>query len=1295
MASNSPPSNVSNNNVSNNNGNVKHNNVNNVNADLQKLCQQEVEDLHHIFVDWFLGKKAKAKLQESLTIRLGANFSHVAPNGRFLRGRNNLISHLDDKYGCYEGRLFTIDIYSVRLVWTDESRTKFLCMYEEWQSWEQDVEVVVVQDEVGGGAGAGAGVLPSSSSSGAAGSGAGSGAGSHRAGYTTPEVNQFGRLSSCLLEKNPVDGVMRWVHVHETWLEDEAPESPAGQMRRASWTDFDDANVLTATPTTPTAATAVGKEVESSQEEEEEERGIKNGNGNSSVAAAVAKQPKRLLLLISSHPHSKDQVGNQELAFAVLDTQKIPYDVLDGADPEVRQERNELFKTSRVWGKYPQFFVTQTPTQEQTNEHERSDGAGGASDTAATVDTNDSASASGKAVFWGDPVRFQNSVDNGSLKQDLGFAQGGDSGTNVAVVPVVPVVVPVTNGGGGVGVGAKADADIKADADASSPVRVLVLVSMLSLSTDQAGYQQKAVTALQQESIPYVTVDGSDPTPVVRNQRNDLFKLSQSWGKYPQFFLVDGAGTNTYWGDRDRFEACTNQGTLKDDLGIVVSVSDDEDHGDDDDVDNNNIVAPVEQAASTSTPAPAPAPPPTKTASDSQAYILVMVSSLTYKQDEVGYEKEALAQLHALDIPYDTLDSNGSDIGLGDRRKELFKLSQSRGDNPQFFRVEKDGTTTHYGGWNRFKPASDNGTLGQELGFATSEKPTRAEPPTGKHVLILRSNEVVTPEQMAYQYAASSVLTTNEIPHAQVDGSDPEFQEKRDELFALCEQSVYPQFFIVEADGNTTTYWGDIEHLMRCEENMTIREYLGFADDPEKDSGFAAAAVVGGAAAAGAVGGAAISRELNKTPSSSSKVSFQDGAEDDEPNPPDDGLEIEPDEVESDEEYPSDPQEVAFLNASSGILEFEDEDEEEEDEEEDEEEEDDDGEESYPETPTKQLLMPGAVTSPIPQDISKKRHISPKLEKYAKPLTWENTLVGISIAGFDIGTSQGPMGDELWYTEMGGALEQMSQSRAASRSRRKLCLPEMVFPTAHVAIEGHGIWLSWDVTDALEEWAKAHREIALHSSVSNDGVQVLKVKDAKLWEKKQSKIKLDPNTPSRFHYDWSYSTPFCGKLEGGRWLELDESGMRLELLTDQSVPILFFDEVILFEDDLHDNGQAEFSVKLRVMPSCAFILARYWLRVDDVVVRVRETRVLIDFFGIKPTFYRDVTWRECWWEDLRGKGLPTDIKSWTYEGRETPEWAALLKSIPETKLPDGICKYAVMEHGEANGGNGESGMMEL
>lgn len=51
-------------------------------------------------------------------------------------------------------------------------------------------------------------------------------------------------------------------------------------------------------------------------------------------------------------------------------------------------------------------------------------------------------------------------------------------------------------------------------------------------------------------------------------------------------------------------------------------------------------------------------------------------------------------------------------------------------------------------------------------------------------------------------------------------------------------------------------------------------------------------------------------------------------------------------------------------------------------------------------------------------------------------------------------------------------------------------------------------------------------------------------------------------------------------------------------------PILLFDDVTLFEDELHDHGLSSCSVKFRVMPTCFLILLRYWLRVDNVLIRV-------------------------------------------------------------------------------------------
>ena len=63
----------------------------------------------------------------------------------------------------------------------------------------------------------------------------------------------------------------------------------------------------------------------------------------------------------------------------------------------------------------------------------------------------------------------------------------------------------------------------------------------------------------------------------------------------------------------------------------------------------------------------------------------------------------------------------------------------------------------------------------------------------------------------------------------------------------------------------------------------------------------------------------------------------------------------------------------------------------------------------------------------------------------------------------------------------------------------------------------------------------------------------------------------------------------------------------------QPDPILFYDDIVLFEDELADNGTAMLTVKLRVMPTCFFSLQRFFLRVDDVLFRVIEIRLFHQF----------------------------------------------------------------------------------
>uniref|UniRef100_A0A8C6WAB3 TIP41-like protein n=1 Tax=Nannospalax galili TaxID=1026970 RepID=A0A8C6WAB3_NANGA len=52
--------------------------------------------------------------------------------------------------------------------------------------------------------------------------------------------------------------------------------------------------------------------------------------------------------------------------------------------------------------------------------------------------------------------------------------------------------------------------------------------------------------------------------------------------------------------------------------------------------------------------------------------------------------------------------------------------------------------------------------------------------------------------------------------------------------------------------------------------------------------------------------------------------------------------------------------------------------------------------------------------------------------------------------------------------------------------------------------------------------------------------------------------------------------------------------------------IKFF-EILLFEDELHDHGVSSLSVKIRVMPSSFFLLLWFFLRIDGVLIRKKDT----------------------------------------------------------------------------------------
>ncbi|KAB0799154.1 hypothetical protein PPYR_07034 [Photinus pyralis] len=170
-------------------------------------------------------------------------------------------------------------------------------------------------------------------------------------------------------------------------------------------------------------------------------------------------------------------------------------------------------------------------------------------------------------------------------------------------------------------------------------------------------------------------------------------------------------------------------------------------------------------------------------------------------------------------------------------------------------------------------------------------------------------------------------------------------------------------------------------------------------------------------------------------------------------------------------------------------------------------------------------------------------------------------------------------------------------------------LPEMVFPNNVLSlIHGSGLQIEFNALDALK----------LVSSVELD----LKVAYAEAWKESRDPSNLVEKIKP---FDWTFSTNYNGSLSGRFSIEPTDERINIERLKERE-KILFYEDLMLFEDELHDNGIASCTVKIRVMPSSFFVLLRFFLRVDGVLVRINDTRYYHDFST--PYILREFTCRE-------------------------------------------------------------------
>ncbi|XP_054787022.1 TIP41-like protein [Prosopis cineraria] len=255
----------------------------------------------------------------------------------------------------------------------------------------------------------------------------------------------------------------------------------------------------------------------------------------------------------------------------------------------------------------------------------------------------------------------------------------------------------------------------------------------------------------------------------------------------------------------------------------------------------------------------------------------------------------------------------------------------------------------------------------------------------------------------------------------------------------------------------------------------------------------------------------------------------------------------------------------------------------------------------------------------------------------------------LKAAGAELLAGDGRRGIRIHGWEIETCKRSILKSSTAQEWEQKLQtshLPEMVFGENSLILKHmkSGTKLYFNAFDALYGWKQ-------------EALPPVEVPAAAKW-----KFRSKPSQQVILDYDYTFTTPYFGSgtIEidkdkdasateeqcNLKWEDCEEKIDIVALASKE--PILFYDEVILYEDELADNGASLLTVKVRVMPSSWFLLLRFWLRVDGVLIRLRDTRMHCIFGGAEnPVILRETCWRESTFEALSVKGQTIDSAAYS------------------------------------------------
>ncbi|CCD62545.1 TIP41-like protein [Caenorhabditis elegans] len=155
--------------------------------------------------------------------------------------------------------------------------------------------------------------------------------------------------------------------------------------------------------------------------------------------------------------------------------------------------------------------------------------------------------------------------------------------------------------------------------------------------------------------------------------------------------------------------------------------------------------------------------------------------------------------------------------------------------------------------------------------------------------------------------------------------------------------------------------------------------------------------------------------------------------------------------------------------------------------------------------------------------------------------------------------------------------------------------PEMVFARNSLTIQfGRLGSIEFNALDALK-------------MVCADRLPDVKVGASTVWQSaRQDRIQQISEHQKPF--DWTYTTHYKGTVTGCQVTPTTER-IDMERLKRRD-EILFSSSITLFEDELADHGIAQLLARVRVMRGYFFVLLRFYMRVDNVLLRVCDTRIV-------------------------------------------------------------------------------------